>query len=103
MNCSPKKSINFFVCRDNMTDVIVRHLITDEIVRIKCRDWVKKIAVYKHRLAVSIIYATSKHNFTNQNKKNMKQKMPVKVAVICNFMCFLCVNSGPATYESCYI
>ena len=29
-----------------MTDVIIQHLITDQKVRIKCRDYVKKIAVY---------------------------------------------------------
>lgn len=36
-----------------MTDVIIQHLITEQKVRIKCRDLVKKIAIYKHRLAVS--------------------------------------------------
>lgn len=36
-----------------MTDVIIQHLLTDQKVRIKCRDLVKKIAIYKHRLAVS--------------------------------------------------
>jgi hypothetical protein len=30
-----------------MTDVIVQHLITEQKVRIKCRDYVKKIAVYR--------------------------------------------------------
>ena len=37
-----------------MTDVIIQHLLTDEKVRIKCRDLVKKIAIYKHRLAVQL-------------------------------------------------
>ena len=36
-----------------MTDVMVQHMITNETVRLKCRDLVKKIAVYKSRLAVS--------------------------------------------------
>ena len=40
--------------RENMTDVIIQHLLTDEKVRIKCRDLVKKIAIYKHRLAVQL-------------------------------------------------
>ena len=58
-----------YAYRDHMTDVIVQHLLTDEkgdfvivlstlysimaLVRIKCKDLVKKIAVYKHKLAVS--------------------------------------------------
>lgn len=39
--------------RENMTDVIIQHLLTEQKVRIKCRDLIKKIAIYKHRLAVS--------------------------------------------------
>lgn len=37
-----------------MTDVIIQHLITEQKVRIKCRDLIKKIAIYKNRLAVSL-------------------------------------------------
>ena len=37
-----------------MTDVIVQHLITDKKVRIRCRDYIKKIAVYQDRLAVQL-------------------------------------------------
>jgi intraflagellar transport protein 122 len=36
-----------YAYRDTMTDVIVQHLITEQKVRIKCRDYVKKIAVYR--------------------------------------------------------
>ena len=35
-----------------MTDVIVQHLITEKKVKIKHKDYVQKIAVYKDRLAV---------------------------------------------------
>lgn len=35
-----------------MTDIIIQHLLTEQKVRIKCRDFIKKIAIYKHRLAV---------------------------------------------------
>eukprot|EP00466_Bigelowiella_natans_P012811 jgi/Bigna1/68700/fgenesh1_pg.6_\ len=40
--------------RDTMSDVIVQHLITDQKVRIKTRDYVKKIAVYRGRLAIQL-------------------------------------------------
>jgi hypothetical protein len=49
-------SIEYLICRENMTDVIIQHLLTDQKVRIKCRDLIKKIAIYKHRLAVSMLY-----------------------------------------------
>ena len=47
-----------------MTDMIIQHLSTEQKVRIKCRDLIKKISVYKDRLAVLlpekiIIYAVS--------------------------------------------
>ncbi len=37
-----------------MTEVIVQHLMSEESARIKCRDLVKKIAIYKNRLAVRL-------------------------------------------------
>lgn len=44
------KTISRYAYRENMTDVIIQHLLTEQKVRIKCRDLVKKIAIFKHRL-----------------------------------------------------
>ncbi|XP_001602472.1 intraflagellar transport protein 122 homolog [Nasonia vitripennis] len=43
-----------YAYRENMTDVIIQHLITNQKVRIKCKDLIQKIAVYRDRLAVQL-------------------------------------------------
>jgi intraflagellar transport protein 122 len=43
-----------YAYREHMTDVIVQHLLTEQKVRIKCRDYVKKVAVFRDRLAVQL-------------------------------------------------
>ena len=40
--------------REQMTEVVIQNLMSEDSVKIKCRDLVKKIAVYKNRLAVSL-------------------------------------------------
>ena len=37
-----------------MIDVIIQNLTTEQKIRIKCRDYVKKIAIYRERLAVQL-------------------------------------------------
>lgn len=41
-----------YAYRELMTDVIIQHLVTEMRVKIRCRDYIKKIAIYKDRLAV---------------------------------------------------
>lgn len=43
-----------YAYRENMTDVIIQHLITNQKVRIKCKDLICRIAVYRNRLAVQL-------------------------------------------------
>lgn len=47
-----------FVYRENMTDVVVQHLLSNEKVRIKCHSLVSALALYHQRLAVSVLIAT---------------------------------------------
>lgn len=43
-----------YAYRENLTEIIVQHLITDKKVRIKCKDLVRGIAIYKNKLAVQL-------------------------------------------------
>ncbi|KAJ3275108.1 hypothetical protein HDV01_001247 [Terramyces sp. JEL0728] len=43
-----------YAYRQNLTDVVIQNLSTAHCARIKCRDYIKKIALYKECLAVQI-------------------------------------------------
>lgn len=43
-----------YAYRSFMTDVVVQDLVSENTMRIRCKDYVKRIAVYKGRLAVQL-------------------------------------------------
>ena len=45
---------NLYAFRDSMTDVVVQDLVNDKKVTIRCKDYVKKIAIYKDRMAIQM-------------------------------------------------
>eukprot|EP00826_Nyctotherus_ovalis_P048259 TRINITY_DN5660_c0_g1_i7.p1 TRINITY_DN5660_c0_g1~~TRINITY_DN5660_c0_g1_i7.p1 ORF type:complete len:916 (+),score=268.90 TRINITY_DN5660_c0_g1_i7:716-3463(+) len=67
-----------YAYRDQLTDVIIQHLVTDVRVRIRCRDYVKKIALFKERLAVLftdriILYSVSADDEFDMKYKGIKK------------------------------
>lgn len=87
-----------YAYRDHMTDVIVQHLLTDEKVRIKCKDLVKKIAVYKHKLAVQlpdrvVIYeidSDDQNDMMYHQKEKIPQHHDCSLLVVCSTRIILC-------------
>lgn len=87
-----------YAYRDNMTDVIIQHLITDQKVRIKCRDLVKKIAIYRNRLAVQLpdrivvyeLYSDDMADMHYRVKEKINKKFDCNLLVVCSQHIILC-------------
>lgn len=43
-----------YAYRENLTEIIIHHLITDRKVRIKCKDLVRRVSLYRNKLAVQL-------------------------------------------------
>ncbi|XP_072928707.1 intraflagellar transport protein 122 homolog isoform X3 [Hemitrygon akajei] len=89
-----------YAYRDSMTDVIVQHLITEQKVRIRCRELVKKIAIYKNRLAIQLpekilIYELFSEDNTDMHyrvKEKIAKKFECNLLVVCSQHLILCLE-----------
>eukprot|EP01029_Cantina_marsupialis_P016814 TRINITY_DN3769_c0_g7_i4.p1 TRINITY_DN3769_c0_g7~~TRINITY_DN3769_c0_g7_i4.p1 ORF type:complete len:1210 (+),score=352.21 TRINITY_DN3769_c0_g7_i4:102-3731(+) len=80
-----------YAYRDFMTDVIVQHLTTDQKVRISCKDCVKKISVYKDRLAVQLPNKVVIHELTGDDLI-YKVKDKIHRELKCNLL--VCISNN---------
>nr|CAD7589738.1 unnamed protein product [Timema genevievae] len=89
-----------YAFRENMTDVIIQHLLTDQKVRIKCRDLIKKIAIYKHRLAVQLpervviyeLYSAETTGMHYRVREKINQRLECNLLVVCTNHLVLCLE-----------
>uniref|UniRef100_A0A665TFY3 Intraflagellar transport protein 122 homolog n=1 Tax=Echeneis naucrates TaxID=173247 RepID=A0A665TFY3_ECHNA len=87
-----------YAYRDSMTDVIVQHLITEQKVRIKCRELVKKIAIYRNRLAIQLpekiliyeLYSDDSSDMHYRVKEKICRKFECNLLVVCSLHIILC-------------
>ncbi|XP_053932858.1 intraflagellar transport protein 122 homolog isoform X1 [Cuculus canorus] len=87
-----------YAYRDSMTDVIVQHLITEQKVRIKGRELVKKIAIYKNRLAIQMpekiliyeLYSDDSADMYYRVKEKIVKKFECNLLVVCSEHIILC-------------
>ncbi|PAA93686.1 hypothetical protein BOX15_Mlig006330g1 [Macrostomum lignano] len=77
-----------YAYRDNMTDVIVQHLLSEDKVRIKNRDMVKKIAVYRNRLAVQLTEVIIIYELQSDDPNDMHYRIKERInkAIECNLL-----------------
>ena len=91
--------LNRYAYRESLTDVIIHHLATNQKARIKCRDLVKRISLYKSILAVQlsdriIIYeqqSTNEMHYRIKEKINKNTDCNLLVSTSCNIV--LCMDS----------
>jgi intraflagellar transport protein 122 len=96
-----------YAYRENMTDVVIQHLSTDQRARIKCRDYVKKIAVYRDRLAVQlpdrvIIYELFHDDATDMHyriKEKLHKKLDCNLLVVTSQHIILCLEKKLQMYN----
>lgn len=77
-----------FAFRFNMTEVVIQHLNSTQKARIKCRDYIKKISVYKEILAVQmpdkiVVYELI---YDEQGDMHYRVKEKISRAIECSFM-----------------
>ncbi|KND02004.1 uncharacterized protein SPPG_02510 [Spizellomyces punctatus DAOM BR117] len=68
-----------YAYRENMTDVVIQHLSTNQRARIKCRDYVKKIAVHKDKLAVQLPEKVIIYELFNDDSSDMHYRIKEKI------------------------
>ncbi|RLN15216.1 hypothetical protein BBJ28_00011620 [Nothophytophthora sp. Chile5] len=99
-----------YAYRENLTDVIVQHLMTEKKVRIKTRDCVKKLSVYRDRLAVQlsdriIIYELAGGNGSSTGdmhyrvKERIAQDLPCSLLVVTSLHFILCQKQKLQQYD----
>lgn len=87
-----------YAFRENMCDVIIQHLSSGQKVRIKCRDLVHKIAIYRNRLAVQlpervVLYEMSSSDAQPMHyrvKEKISKKFDCSLLVVCSQNLVLC-------------
>ena len=72
-----------------LTDVVLRELSTKQDVRIKCKDLVKKIALYKNFLAVQLPKSINVYEISQSETGALKVKLPplkIREAIECSLL-----------------
>lgn len=99
-----------YAYRENITDVIVQHLMTEQKVRIKTRDCVKKLSVYRDRLAVQLSDRIIIYELANEGnggsydmhyrvKERIQKDLPCSLLVVTSQHFILCQKQKLQQYD----
>ena len=99
-----------YAFRENLTEVVVHHLVSDRKVRIKCRDYVQRISLYKNKLAVQLsdkvcIYESNPEETLDMHFRLKREriqnsaKIPCEHMVVASNHVVFCHQTGIALYS----
>jgi len=80
-----------YAFRENLTEVVVHHLISDRKVRIKCRDYVQRLSLYKNKLAVQLsdkvcIYESNPEETLDMHFRLRRERIQQSANIPCEHM-----------------
>jgi intraflagellar transport protein 122 len=83
-----------YVYRDSMTNVVIQQLAAEKKLTIQCKDYVKKVAIYRDRLAVQlsdrvVIYELFQDD---QFELRYKEREKIKKNLDCSLLCVTSSN-----------
>jgi intraflagellar transport protein 122 len=81
-----------YAFRQNMTEVMIQDLSTDQRARLKCRDYVQKIAIYKENLAIQLSDRIIIYEMALNGYGEMQYRIKEKIQQIfeCNLLVVTC-------------
>ena len=83
-----------YAFREYMTDVVVQNMVSEQTTRIKCRAYVKKIAIYKDRLAVQLPDRLYIYELTADEMSEMRSQplQRLSLEIECNLLVVVSQN-----------
>ena len=71
-----------YAYRENLTDIVIHHLTADRKVRIKCKDIIRRISLYKNKLAVQLsdkvcVYESNIDETQDMHFRARKERMTI--------------------------
>lgn len=80
-----------YAYRENLTEVVVHHLLSDRKVRIKCRDYVQRLSLYKNKLAVQLsdkvcIYESNPEETLDMHFRLRRERISQSASIPCEHL-----------------
>ncbi|KAH9582225.1 WD40 repeat [Trypanosoma melophagium] len=78
-----------YVYRDKMTDIVVHQLTLDKKLRIPCNDYVRKLAMYRDRLAVQLQdrFVVFELFYDDEREMRFQDIAHIRKKLDCNLLC----------------